>query len=506
MLDRLARRAARRPQAPPPRVQGTALTRRAVLRRALGATAGAGLGAVTIGAAPAAADCCGGQCTEGCCTGNSGLGCCSNPYPDTCPVCYQADEGDHCCYGTDSFGEAAVWACPQDSVCWQGWEGGQELCDDCTPTGGTMCRNGDCCHAPNYCYTFEGENMCTGCVAPLMACGGTDTTPYVCCDPSTEDCVNGKCHPKCTEAEKCGGNCCPDGQFCCGSSRAKGFCCGAQEANRENRQICQQGADTLQDVSYLMVLAAIAFKLMGAPWATIMAKGESGMYAKTAAELKACANGTAGPQAQARAALATPGGSFRSYARPPRSRPVHVGAEGHIDAAAARALNAMLSNEGQTQALVQAWTDSIARAQAAASHGSRQWTIRQVRAAAKFALQAAAGYDRDIDLRRKASAALRHAGARELTPTVTQVAAIKAQISAHGLPADIVAALRSAGLSTAQIAALQAGLLAAPDDSLARPALLAPLVDPTALTNARRMAAALRGYARSAKRNPLARG
>lgn len=484
-----------------------------MLRRALGATAGAGLGAVTVGAAPAAADCCGGQCTEGCCTGNPGLACCSNPYPDTCPVCYQADEGDHCCYGTDTFGEAVVWSCPKDSACWQGWEGGQELCDSCTPTGGKMCRNGDCCHAPNYCFTFEGEEMCSGCASPTTPCG---TGPVGCCDPSTEECVDGKCRPKCTEAEKCGGHCCPDGQFCCGTSRAKGFCCSAQEANEENRHICQNGADTLQEMSYLMVLAALAFKLMGAPWATIIAKGESGMYAKTAAELQACANGTAGPQAQARGAsapggepeavLARSGGSFRSYARPPRARAVHIHAEGHIDAAAARALNAMLSNEGQTQALVQAWTESIARARAAATHGSRQWTIRQVRAAARFALQAAAGYDRDIDLRRKAHAALRHAGARELRPTAAQVATIKSQVAAHGLPADIVSALRAVGLDSAQIAALQAGLLAAPDASLTRPALLAPLVDPTALASARRMAAALRSYARRAKRDPLARG
>lgn len=112
---------------------------------------------------------------------------------------------------------------------------------------------------PRRAYAADCGTYCAsggGCPAPDSACCCFDTAPGVinacgCYNPETEECVyEGGCivRSKPCAGEKCGGECCAEGEQCCGGEQCcpqggrccGGVCCGADESCCKD-ECCKKG-------------------------------------------------------------------------------------------------------------------------------------------------------------------------------------------------------------------------------------------------------------------------
>jgi hypothetical protein len=314
------------------------------------------------------------------------------------------------------------------------------------------------------------------------------------CCPAGRHCGSGG-HCECDQP-LCGGFCCKVGDFCCGTSREAGYCCGAQQANKENKALCGEGAETLNNDSLLIGLGGTGLSFLGGKVAgkvaAAIASLESAAYKYTANALSHC---KADP----------PDSNYRHIVKPASYKLPAIQAGEGVNAVAADAVNRMLANQVRAPSLVEAWIVSIERAQGAGIAGNKQWVTRQVKAAAKFANQAADAYALDVSLRRGARSALEASGISEVTLTVTEVMQAQQEIASNGLAPELVASMRAVHISQSDIDALKAAILAAPPMQFAQPVLLAPLTNPNVLRDSSSMAATLREYAKRARQNPIAR-
>src|SRR5205823_2065502 len=127
----------------------------------------------------------------------------------------------------------------------------------------------------------------------------------------------------------------------------------------------------------------------------------------------------------------------------------------------AAALNALLANLAQVNALNDAMITSINRAQGAELDRQFGWVRRQARAAKTYALREADLLSAQPALRFHVRVAYEHAGVH-VTYTASQAADAKGQIAREGFPALVQALFLRLGLSPATIRGLAAKLVRVP--------------------------------------------
>jgi len=106
--------------------------------------------------------------------------------------------------------------CPDDHQC---RSGSGECC--------ATCINDKCCPSGSICINPGPFNENSCCDLSLnRACGNNgDGTFKECCNPRTEECVDGECVPKCELGLTAQELCCPQGQVPCGDDCCDGECC-----------------------------------------------------------------------------------------------------------------------------------------------------------------------------------------------------------------------------------------------------------------------------------------
>jgi hypothetical protein len=415
-----------------------------------------------------------------------GSGCCSACPPGTTPC------GSNCCNAnTELCGNAAtgqcVPSCPPDTEqCGSDCCSSPKVCvgsgaslrcvNPCEVGGGFPCGDGCCFGANVFCLARKCVQQCP---ADEEACGNGN------CCPSGSTCnPDGSCRCK---TDLCGAACCRDGSFCCNEvSGIAPYCCGPAELKRQHKQDCASRALDASDTGANYVVCA----QLPVPGVDKYCNLASAAATKQSNKFQRCANDP-------------PDSHYRSIVRPRLPHFPSVQSAHGINGAAAKAVNRMFVNQVRADELLSAWITSVERAQGAANARNRRWIVRQMKAAAKFADQAADAYTNDVTLRRQARKALQKSGAKEFTITVAQARAAQQTIRNKGLPAAVISALRKLGVTQHEIDALRAHILVTPASRFARPVLLAPLTDPTTLRNDRHVAADLRAFAKSARRKQI---
>jgi hypothetical protein len=171
-----------------------------------------------------------------------------------------------------------------------------------------------------------------------------------------------------------------------------------------------------------------------------------------------------------------------------------------LDPRAASALESLLTAEAKGFSLALASASALARARGALRHHNQATARKQVRAAAGFADGAAKALRSVPALRAAAAAALVSTGAAEVMVTTSDVAALQADVRAHGMPADLRDLLRGLGVTGHDLVGAQDGLLVAPTGG---PTLIAPLADPARTRLFRSIGAELAAFSRRARRTPI---
>jgi len=180
-----------------------------------------------------------------------------------------------------------------------------------------------------------------------------------------------------------------------------------------------------------------------------------------------------------------------------------------LDAGSASKLNALLAAEARAYAAAAAGATALARARAARTKNDRARARTQLLASARFADQAARALKSVPALRAAAVTALRAGGTAEVLVTADQVSTLQAGVRRGGVPADLRAVLAGLGVrGSADLAHVRAGLVSdvISVDSIAGPALIAPLADPARAKLVRTTSSELARYAAKARKHPIARG
>jgi hypothetical protein len=194
--------------------------------------------------------------------------------------------------------------------------------------------------------------------------------------------------------------------------------------------------------------------------------------------------------------------AYRRRVAVPRVSVPAIGSGVGLDPRAAAALRTLLTAESQAFAYVLACGSALARARGALRHHDTRTARRQVAAAAGFADKAGRKLSSVTSLRTAAALALRSTGATEVVVSTGHVSTVQAQVSAHGVPADLRVALGRLGVSRSQLAAVRAGLLV---NSSGGAVFIAPLGDSARSQNLNTLAKELAAFARRARRSPIAR-
>ena len=180
-----------------------------------------------------------------------------------------------------------------------------------------------------------------------------------------------------------------------------------------------------------------------------------------------------------------------------------------LDAGSAAKLNALLAAEARAYAFAAAGATSLARARAASAKNDRARARTQLLASARFSDQAARALKGVPALRAGAVTALRAGGTAEVLVTADEVSALQAGVRRGGVPADLRAVLAGLGVrGRTDLAHVRAGLLVnvLSVDTIAGPALIAPLADPARTKRLRTTTTELARYAAKVRKHPIARG
>ena len=144
----------------------------------------------------------------------------------------------------------------------------------------------------------------------------------------------------------------------------------------------------------------------------------------------------------------------------------------------------------------------ISRARGALRHHDGMAARRQVSAAAGFADKAARKLRGVTSLRSAAALAFRSTGTAEVIVSASHLSTVEAEVRAHGVPADLRAALARLGVSGGQLDGVRTALLI---DSAGGPVLIVPLTDAGRTQNLKALASELAHFAGHARRNPIVR-
>jgi hypothetical protein len=189
-------------------------------------------------------------------------------------------------------------------------------------------------------------------------------------------------------------------------------------------------------------------------------------------------------------------------ARKPRLAPVAAGPG--LDAAAAQALNKLLSAEARAWALVDAAGQAHARSLGAIRAHNARAAVGQARASGRFSAQAAKALRALPGLRQAAAGALGSAGTAEVTVSARQVLAFQSSVRRGGLPADLRARLNQLGLGSSDQKRIRALILAEEPERGAGSILIAPLADASNLATLRRLAKLFARRAARSRNRPIA--
>jgi hypothetical protein len=206
--------------------------------------------------------------------------------------------------------------------------------------------------------------------------------------------------------------------------------------------------------------------------------------------------------------------AFRSGKRDPafkrkvlvkRAKPPTLSPGPGLDAASVAALNKLLVAEAKANALVAAAATALWRARAAHRKKNKSATRSQLRAASKFAGQAATALKALPALRGAAATALIAGQAAEVFPTEAAVQGFVDSVRRSGLPASLRGPLTRLGASSADVKRLRAGVVDSSVTSGAGPVLIKPLNDPERAKERELLIKGLTAFSRKARRHRLAR-
>ena len=411
-----------------------------------------------------------------------------------------------CCPAGSSCGEPAVAACtcpkPCASACCQDDEDcvmGDRLAPDtdfCAPRCPPLlvhCQGtGTCCE--------RGAQCCgTGCCSGGQCCN-RDGRQWCC--PHTQTCGDSAGTCTCAFGQRCGDKCCPTGSECCRNSLVLDiFNISGRRAGRVSRYSCCSPGLEKQILDYIESIPSVfAFGGSSASIASIGRAAAAGS-ADALVALAAVSHLAALAGDRLRSGRSDANYRRRVRARKPALRPIAPGPG--LDAAAARALDQLVSTEARAWALVDAWAVAHARSLGAIRARNARAAVTQARASGRFAAQAAKALRPVPDLRKAAAAALEGAGTPEVTVSEREVAAFQDSVRRGGLPADTRARLTQLGLDRAEQKRVAALILRRQPGSAAGNVLIAPLADASTLATMSRLATQLARQATRARKQPI---
>lgn len=191
-----------------------------------------------------------------------------------------------------------------------------------------------------------------------------------------------------------------------------------------------------------------------------------------------------------------PVGNFRAIQDPERLKaPAVLGGGGN----AAQSLDRLIANETQLVAQGRALRTAVDRAGGAKQARSRAWEVKQMQAAGRFAVQMAALLRGEPSLRKLAVAELKRSGIGASQGSPEQVAVFRTQVAQHGLPVDIVNALKALHTPANEIEDIRF-TVAAGGPTTPTDAFPDNLTAPGQLSALARAASALESFARHAQR------
>jgi hypothetical protein len=377
----------------------------------------------------------------------------------------------HVAAGTCSDGrdEIAGWCCRKGERC------GQHQ-GDCTCAGVTC---GDaCCKRGEYCESRLLD---------------ADTCEKLCPDGSQK--CNGVC---CTGLETCGftGCSCKPGLVSCGTGR----CC----APRDDPGDPNPSWNPFRNMVNMMGATSAASG--GSSSRSLLARpaqtGSTAIHAALDA-IAAVSGQAAAAQLAIRAGKRDP--AFRRKVTVARITPPTIVAGPGLDAASAAALTRLLAAEANANALVAATATALWRSRGAHAKSQRTYAKSQLRAAAKYAGQAAAALKGVPALRTAAANALTAGAVAEVVPTVAQVTAFQATVRSSGIPSTLRTSMGRLGVGASDLKRLRSGVLDQTVVTASNPVLIAPLKDPTWTRDHNRLVSELSKFAKRARRHPIAR-
>jgi hypothetical protein len=377
--------------------------------------------------------------------------------------------------------------------------------------------------ASNYCTSYEPQEISLGwccrvgeiCGSQLndCTCRGVQCGETLCCAPG-EVCEtnfwgsrNG-CVKKCDDGKApCKGSCCT-GQFVCTS---EGCACPSGTVQKGFGN-CVAPKDDPGDPpwsplrNFLNMLGATSAAHGGSKSRTAFGRpAQSGSPAVDTALTAIAAVEGQGAAAALAFAEGKPDRAFRRTVRVARAKPPTVVAGDGLDAASAAALNKLLVAEAKAYALAAASAKALWRARAAKAKGQRALARRQLRASSKFAGQAASALKRVPGLRTAAANALTAGGVTEVVATEDQVAAFLATVKSSSIPTYLRPPLAALGVGSKDLKNVRAGLLHQTVSSGVGPVLIAPLQDPSQISDLRLVISQLSKFSKRARRHPIAR-
>jgi hypothetical protein len=433
---------------------------------------------------------------------------------------------EQCCIGPSSYdGLPTAWICPNYKKC--GQEGVQLcICDN-------PCGFDDCCQPPEVCVTpswagDDSDRFCGPKCPQDNYCEGNGDALGTCCDPDEQLCCGDGCCSDgksccdnegpnpwccdeidgyvcgstdlecgCSRGQRCGDECCPRGQACFGRGEFV-YCAGPRERLRDLLDLLKQGLRDAADAALPTMAAAGAGASSRGSLAEVAAVRGSADALVAVAAVENLAR-----LAHHRLLLSRPDSAYRRPVRVATPRLRRLAPGPGLDPSAARALHRLLAAEARAWALVNAMALARARSLGAIRARNMAAARRQARAAGQFSGQAAKALRQLPSMSRKAAAALRAAGAPEVTVTGRQARDFRESVRNGGLPADLRARLSQLGLTRSDQRQVLKLVLA--NRLRTGPVLIAPLADASRLAALRRSARVLGQTATRSRTRPLVR-
>jgi hypothetical protein len=194
------------------------------------------------------------------------------------------------------------------------------------------------------------------------------------------------------------------------------------------------------------------------------------------------------------------------YRRPVRARkpsPARISPGPGLDAAAAAALDKLVSAEARAWTLVDAAAIAHARSLGAIRADDAKAAVSQARASGRFSAAAAKALRPVPRLRKAAAAALEGAGTAEVSVTSREVLAFQDSVRRNGLPADMRARLTQLRLGKSDQKRVSKLILASRPESGTGNVLIAPLVSASILANLDELAKLFARRAARSRKQPI---